>query len=46
MGGIGALYQHDTSFHLWVPALKIKTALILTEDDHSRKVVGASPGSQ
>lgn len=40
MGGIGALYQQDTSFHLWVPALKINTALILTEDDHSRKVVG------
>lgn len=41
MGGIGALFQHDSSIHLWVPALKIKTVLILTEDDHSRKVVGA-----
>lgn len=40
MGGIGALFQHDSSIHLWVPALKIKTVLILTEDDHSRKVVG------
>ncbi len=41
MGGIGALFQHDSSIHLWVPALKINTVLILTEDDHSRKVVGA-----
>jgi len=40
MGGIGALYQHDTSTHLWVPAMKRNTCLILTEDDHSRKVVG------
>ena len=41
MGGIGALFQHDSSIHVWVPAMKIKTVLILSEDDHSRKVVGA-----
>lgn len=41
MGGIGALFQHDSSIHLWVPALKMNVVLILTEDDHSRKVVGA-----
>jgi hypothetical protein len=41
MGGIGALFQHDSSIHIWVPAMKMATVLILTEDDHSRKVVGA-----
>ncbi|MCB4757053.1 MAG: hypothetical protein LHV69_08535 [Elusimicrobia bacterium] len=41
MGGIGALFQHDSSIHLWVPFFKFNTVLILTEDDHSRKVVGA-----
>lgn len=40
-GGIGFLFQHDSSIHLWVPAIKRKDVLILTIDDHSRKIVGA-----
>jgi hypothetical protein len=40
-GGIGMLFQHDSSIHGWVPATKRNDVLILTEDDHSRKVVGA-----
>jgi hypothetical protein len=39
-GGIGMLFQHDSSIHVWVPALARKDVLIMTEDDHSRKVVG------
>ena len=39
--GPGALYQHDTSHHLWLPLTGVRHPLILTEDDYSRKVVGA-----
>lgn len=38
--GPGALFQHDTSPHLWIPALGEKQNLILTIDDYSRKIVG------
>lgn len=41
MGAIGMLFQHDSSPHVWVPHTKRHDALILTIDDHSRKVVGA-----
>lgn len=41
MGGIGMLFQHDSSIHVWVPAMRVETVLILTIDDHSRKIVGA-----
>lgn len=41
MGGIGLLFQHDSSPHVWVPHMKQEAALIMTIDDHSRKVVGA-----
>ena len=39
--GPGALFQHDSSYHLWVPHRRGKQYLILTKDDYSRKVVGA-----
>jgi hypothetical protein len=39
--GPGALFQHDSSYHLWLPRRRQKQYLILTKDDHSRKVVGA-----
>jgi hypothetical protein len=39
-GGIGMLFQHDSSLHAWVPAMKQMSVLILTVDDHSRKIVG------
>ena len=39
--GPGALFQHDSSFHLWLPSAARKHYLILTKDDHSRRVVGA-----
>lgn len=39
--GPGALFQHDSSYHLWVPRTKEKHYLILTKDDYSRRVVGA-----
>ena len=39
--GPGALYQHDSSHHLWLPSTGRKQYLILTKDDHSRRVVGA-----
>jgi hypothetical protein len=38
--GPGALFQHDSSFHLWLPSAARKHYLILTKDDHSRRVVG------
>lgn len=38
--GPGVLYQHDTSHHLWLPLTGKRHALILTEDDYSRKVLG------
>jgi len=41
VSGPGVLYQHDTSHHLWLPLTLQRHALILTEDDYSRKVVGA-----
>ena len=39
-GAIGILWQHDSSHHVWLPYTRRKDVLILTEDDHSRKVVG------
>jgi hypothetical protein len=41
MGGIGLLFQHDSSPHVWVPHMKQESSMILTIDDHSRKVMGA-----
>ncbi len=41
VGAVGELFQHDSSPHLWVPATNRTDALILTIDDHSRKIVGA-----
>ena len=40
MGAVGILYQHDSSHHAWLPLTQRRDVLILTEDDHSRKVVG------
>ncbi len=39
--GPGALFQHDSSYHLWLPRREEKHYLILTKDDYSRRVVGA-----
>ncbi len=39
--GPGALFQHDSSYHLWLPNTRTKHYLILTKDDYSRKIVGA-----
>jgi len=39
--GPGVLFQHDTSHHLWIPFLGQRQSVILTEDDYSRKVLGA-----
>jgi len=39
--GPGALFQHDSSHHLWIPFLGQRQSVILTEDDYSRKVLGA-----
>lgn len=39
--GPGALYQHDTSRHVWLPGTGCYQDLILTQDDYSRKVVWA-----
>lgn len=41
VGAVGELFQHDSSVHLWVPATNRTDILILTIDDHSRKIVGA-----
>jgi len=38
--GPGVLYQHDSSYHLWLPDLGQKVYLILTKDDYSRMIVG------
>ncbi|MGZ3536098.1 MAG: hypothetical protein ACXU9K_12835 [Thermodesulfobacteriota bacterium] len=38
--GPGALFQHDSSHHAWLPLTGRKQWLILTEDDYSRAVVG------
>lgn len=40
--GPGALYQHDSSPHAWLPLLKGKQNVILTKDDYSRMIVGAT----
>lgn len=40
--GPGALFQHDTSQHLWIPLLGQRQSVILTQDDYSRKVLGAT----
>ena len=34
------LFQHDSSTHVWLPHTGVHSDLIMTEDDHSRKVVG------
>lgn len=39
--GPRALFQHDSSYHLWLPKREEKHYLILTKDDYSRRVVGA-----
>jgi len=39
--GPGALFQHDSSYHLWLPRIRRKQYLILSKDDYSRMVVGA-----
>jgi len=39
--GPGALFQHDSSYHLWLPPAAKKHYLILTKDDYSRSIVGA-----
>jgi hypothetical protein len=36
--GPGALYQHDSSYHLWLPSAEGKHYLILINDDYSRRV--------
>jgi hypothetical protein len=40
-GGVGILFQHDSSIHAWVPATGRNDVLILSMDDHSRKIVAA-----
>ena len=40
-GGIGMLFQHDASTHVWVPYARRYDVVIATIDDHSRKIVGA-----
>ena len=40
MGAIGLLWQHDSSIHAWLPLTRRNDVLILTKDDHSRKIVG------
>jgi hypothetical protein len=37
---LGELWQHDSSIHQWWPAEE-KQTLLLTVDDHSRKLLGA-----
>jgi transposase InsO family protein len=39
--GPGALFQHDSSYHLWLPSTGKKQYLIITKDDYSRIIVGA-----
>lgn len=38
--GPGALFQHDTSTHLWIPDTMVNNDLISTIDDYSRTIVG------
>lgn len=40
MASVGALFQHDTSRHVWLPHSKRYHDLIMTKDDHSRRTVG------
>ena len=40
MDSIGALFQHDTSRHVWLPHSKRYHDLIMTKDDHSRRTTG------
>ena len=40
MDSIGALFQHDTSRHAWLPHSKRYHDLIMTKDDHSRRTMG------
>jgi len=42
MDSIGALFQHDTSRHVWLPLSKRYHDLIMTKDDHSRLITGFS----
>jgi hypothetical protein len=39
MDSIGALFQHDTSRHVWLPCSGRYHDLIMTKDDHSRRTV-------
>lgn len=39
MDSVGALYQHDTSRHIWLPCSGRYHDLIMTKDDHSRKTM-------
>jgi len=39
---IGKLFQHDTSIHAWVPGYGKDTDLIVTMDDHSRRILKAT----
>lgn len=40
--GPGALFQHDSSYHLWIPGTRDRQFVILTKDDYSRRLVGGS----
>lgn len=40
MDSVGALFQHDTSRHIWIPHSQRYHDLIMTKDDHSRRTVG------
>lgn len=42
MDSIGALFQHDTSPHVWLPLSGRYHDLIMTKDDHSRLITGFS----
>jgi len=44
VSGPGVLFQHDTSHHLWLPSTGRRHALLLTEDDYSRRVLGSQDG--
>lgn len=39
MDSIGALFQHDTSHHIWLPCSGRYHDLIMTKDDHSRRTM-------
>lgn len=39
MDSVGALFQHDTSHHIWLPCSGRYHDLIMTKDDHSRRTV-------